>query len=136
MKITRFLGALAVVATVLLASCGSSGSSSDKPTTTPATTAAGGGSSTGGGAGGAGAVKIVNFKFDPTPIEVKAGTTVKFTNEDGDTHTATSTGDVPKDFDTGDLEKGDSKEITFDKAGKYTYQCSIHNYMKGAIDVK
>ena len=64
------------------------------------------------------------------------GTAVTFTNEDSDAHTATSVSDVPKDFDTGHLAKGDSKKVTFDKAGTYKYHCDIHNYMKGEIDVK
>ena len=142
MKITRTLAAVAVTASFLLASCGGGGgddkaSGGDDPTTTaagdePTTTAEGGG---GGGAGGS-AVKIVDFKYDPDPLEVEAGTAVKFTNEDDAAHTATSSGDVPKDFDTGNLEKGDSKEVTFDEAGSYTYICDIHNYMKGTVDVK
>lgn len=138
MKIIRTLAAVTVVASFLLASCGGSDKkegTGDNPTTTavgkPTTTTAEGG----GGAGGS-AVKIADFKFGPTPLEVKSGAAVKFTNSDDATHTATSTGEVPKDFDTGDLAKGDSKEITFDKAGKYTYYCDIHNYMKGEIDVK
>lgn len=137
MKITRTLAALAVVATFLLASCGGgddgadegggNGGSSEEPTTTAA-------GSEGGGGGAA--VTIVNFKFDPTPLEVEAGTAVSFTNEDSDAHTATSSGDAPKDFDTGNLEEGDSKEITFDEAGTYSYFCDIHQYMKGEVDVK
>lgn len=140
MKITRTLAAATVVASFLLVSCGggdgdSNEGAGDDPTTTEAgdestTTAEGG-----GGAGGS-AVKIVDFKYDPDPIEVEAGTAVKFTNEDDAPHTATSSGDVPKDFDTGNLEKGDSKDVTFDEAGTYTYICDIHNYMKGTVEVK
>ena len=81
-------------------------------------------------------MKIVDFKYDPDPLEVEAGTAVKFTNEDDAAHTATSSGDVPKDFDTENLEKGDSKEVTFDEPGTYTYICDIHNYMKGTVEVK
>ncbi|MEO6627206.1 MAG: plastocyanin/azurin family copper-binding protein [Aquihabitans sp.] len=130
MKPTRSLVALGFTATLMLASCGTSDNKADdKPTTT---TEAAGGSAAAAGDG----VTIADFSFDPTPLQVKAGATVTFTNKDKETHTATSTGKVPADFDTGKLKKGDSKKVTFDEAGTYTYYCDIHNYMKGEVVVK
>ena len=128
MKPTRSLVALGFTATLMLASCGTSDNKADdKPTTT---TEAAGSSAAGD------AVNIADFSFEPTPLEVKAGATVTFTNKDKETHTATSTGKVPADFDTGELSKGASKKVTFDEAGTYTYYCDIHNYMKGEVVVK
>lgn len=136
MKTPSKLTALVVAAALTLVACGASDGQADEPSST--TTADGGSETTeaSGGGGGGDAITIKDYAYDPEPLEVEAGATVTFTNEDGDTHTATSTGDVPKDFDTGDLGEGDAKDITFDEAGTYTYYCSIHQYMKGEVDVK
>lgn len=77
-------------------------------------------------------VEIADFKFDPPTITVKAGGTVTWTNSDTAPHTAT----LDDDFDTGDLEKGDSKSETFDKPGTYDYVCDIHPFMHGTVVVK
>jgi plastocyanin len=95
------------------------------------TTAAGGG---GGAEAGAGTVEIVDFRFQPSPLEVDAGTTVTFTNGDETTHTATST-DGPASFDTGEIGGGASGEVTVDEPGTYQYQCGIHPDMLGTIEV-
>lgn len=146
MKLARTLAALAVSSSLLLASCGDSGGSeggsetpatdapaaetttTETPTTDTPTTEAGGGAT-------GDAVTIVDFAYDPTPLQVAVGTAVTFTNEDSAPHTATST-EAPVEFDTGDLAEGDTDEITFDEAGTYEYYCSIHNYMKGEITVE
>lgn len=78
-------------------------------------------------------VTIVDFVFDPPDLEVAAGSTVTFTNEDGATHTATADDDA---FDTGDLGQGDTGEVTLDEPGTYAYLCSIHNYMTGTVTVQ
>jgi plastocyanin len=90
----------------------------------------GGGPSTTGSASGAGAVRIVDFSFQPTALNVTPGTTVTWTNEDSAPHTAT--GD---DFDTGKLDKGDSGAVTFDTSGTYDYICTYHPNMEGRIIV-
>ena len=64
-------------------------------------------------------------------LTVKAGTTVTFMNEDGAPHTATGDG-----WDTGRLNRGDSKDVTFDTAGTFAYVCAIHPSMKGTITVE
>jgi len=86
-----------------------------------------------GDAGGGGmTLTIKDFAFSPQPLEVKKGTVVKVVNEDDAAHTATAD---DKSFDTGDLGKGDSKEITLSKEGEIAFVCSIHDYMKGVIQV-
>ena len=87
----------------------------------------------GGDANGAGAeaVSIADFAFDPDGLTVAAGSTVTFTNEDGAGHTATA-----ESFDTGELEEGDTAEVTLDEPGEITYFCDIHNYMTGTITVE
>ncbi len=76
---------------------------------------------------------IADFNFDPQTISVKAGTEVTWTNSDDATHTATAD---DGSFDTGDLDKGDSKSVTFDKAGSFTYYCRFHPFMKATVEVQ
>ena len=78
-------------------------------------------------------VDIADFAFDPETITVKAGTKVTWTNSDDATHTATAD---DGSFDTGDLDKGDSKSVTFDKPGTFTYYCRFHPFMKATVEVQ
>jgi plastocyanin len=86
-----------------------------------------------GGSASGDAVTIADFAFDPDGLTVAAGTTVTFTNEDSAAHTATAEDDS---FDTGELEGGDSAEVTFDEPGEVSYFCNIHNYMQGTVTVE
>ena len=90
------------------------------------------GAETKGTASGQGEVRIADFDYAPSLLEVTPGTVVKWTNEDGAPHTATAQDDT---FDTGRLDKGESGEITFDTPGKYEYICVFHPYMEGRIVV-
>ena|SRR5688572_18813204 len=83
-------------------------------------------------ASGGNAVAIEGFAFKPGDLEVKAGTTVTFTNEDDFAHTATA---KDKSFDTGNLDKDGTFEHTFEEAGTFEYLCAIHNSMTGTITV-
>ena len=81
------------------------------------------------------ATKIIvkDFMFNPTPLTVKTGSTVTWTNMDDEPHTVVS--------DTGILKSGgmDTKEsfsFKFDKPGTYKYVCTIHPRMVGTIVVK
>jgi plastocyanin len=79
-------------------------------------------------------VTIQNFAFSPSAITVKKGTTVTWTNQDSTTHTVTETDgqDGPK---SGDLSSGKSYSFTFNTAGTFKYECSIHTDMTGAVTV-
>lgn len=111
-------------AVILLATSG--------PPSASTSAASGSGSSSSPGSGNA--VDISNFKYAPADLTVAAGTKVTFTNSDTAAHTATSdTGGV---FDTGTLQKGDSKAVTLSKPGTYTYYCRFHSFMHGTITVK
>ncbi len=85
-----------------------------------------------GGGGGAVTLNIKDFAFSPNPIEVPKGTIVKVVNDDDAAHTATAD---DKSFDTGELGKGDSKDITLSEEGEIAFHCAIHDYMKGVIQV-
>ena len=78
------------------------------------------------------AVEIVNFAFAPQTLEIAAGTTVTFVNNDTSPHTATAD---DGSFDTGAIDPGASAEATFDTPGTYTYICSFHPNMTGTIIV-
>jgi plastocyanin len=79
------------------------------------------------------AVSIKGMAFDPPTLEVAAGDTITFTNEDSAPHTATA---LDGSFDTGRLGKGDSAQVTIAAAGAFDYKCNIHPSMKGAVTAK
>lgn len=78
------------------------------------------------------AVTIADFAFGPETLEITAGTTVTFTNNDSASHTATAD---DGSFDTGAIAQGESATVTFDTPGTYTYVCSFHPAMTGTIVV-
>jgi YVTN family beta-propeller protein len=80
----------------------------------------------------AGAVKIANFAFAPTTIKVAPGTSVAWTNGDGIPHTSTS---KDKQWDSKPIQPGSSFKVTFDKAGTFTYGCTIHPFMQATVVV-
>jgi plastocyanin len=81
------------------------------------------------------ATKIVvkDFMFNPTPLTVKAGSTVTWTNMDDEPHTAVSDTGV---FKSGGMDTNDSFSFKFDKPGTYHYTCTIHPRMVGTIVVQ
>lgn len=96
--------------------------------------AAGGGygsSSTGGSSATGSKVVMKNTSFQPAELTVKAGTTVTWTNEDPVEHTVSGDG-----WDSGPISKGQTFKHTFDKAGTYSYQCTIHPTMTGKVIAK
>ncbi|MGH2560746.1 MAG: cupredoxin domain-containing protein [Thermomicrobiales bacterium] len=82
--------------------------------------------------GGEAAVSIANFAFDPSSIDVAAGATVTWTNDDVAPHTVTAD---DGSFDSGTLEPGDSFSFTFDAPGSFSYFCAIHPNMTASVNV-
>ena len=80
-------------------------------------------------------VAISDFKYDPDAIRVKAGGTVTWTNSDKARHNAQTDDGAPGEFNTGDLDMGDSKKVTFDEAGEFTYYCIYHRFMEAKVEV-
>ncbi len=76
-----------------------------------------------------------NKTFSVKELTIKAGDTVKFTNEDEFFHNVFSLSDL-KTFDLGSYPKGEYKSITFDKAGKVEVECAIHPSMLMTINVE
>jgi alcohol dehydrogenase (cytochrome c) len=76
----------------------------------------------------------VEYSYGPARIRVKAGTAVTFANVGDVQHTATAF--QKGNWDTGVLEKGQSKTITFSEPGSYYYICAPHPWMYGQVIVE
>lgn len=78
--------------------------------------------------------------FDPNPIEISAGESVTWTNNDNEIHDITSGNEeeenMGQEFASGILSSGKSFSHTFDKPGTYPYLCSFHESMTGEVIVK
>jgi plastocyanin len=107
------LAAAALAAVLFVAGCGGTEQSSEPVATTE--------------------VKMVkSYSFDPKTIEIEAGQTVTWTNEDNFTHTVQVDGQ-----DDHKVGQGESVEITFDEPGTYDYVCTLHSQdMDGTVMVK
>jgi plastocyanin len=109
--LTRFLLPLAALATILVAGCG--GTDASEPVATNEASMA------------------KSYRFDPSVVEIRAGDTVTWTNNDNFTHTVQI--DDQPDHKVG---RGDSVSITFDKPGRYDYVCTLHSHdMHGQVIV-
>ena len=75
-------------------------------------------------------VEITDFKFQPPDATVKAGGTITFVNRDKAPHTAETEG-----FDTGRLDRGQSKRIKVGEPGTYEYFCDFHRFMTATVEV-
>ena len=109
----EFLLPAVAAAAMVAAGCAGSGASSEPVATTE--------------------VEMVkSYRFDPKVIEVEAGDTVTWTNEDNFTHTVQVDGQ--EDHKIG---KGESVSLTFDTPGTYRYVCTLHSKdMDGEVIVK
>jgi plastocyanin len=109
----KFLLPAVAAAAVFAAGCAGSGESSEPVATTD--------------------VQMVkSYRFDPKVIEIKAGDTVTWTNEDNFTHTVEVDGQEDHE-----VEQGESFSITFDTPGTYHYVCTLHSKdMDGEVIVK
>ena len=78
-------------------------------------------------------VMAKDFMFAPTSLTVKAGSTVTWTNKDGEPHTVVSDTGL---FRSGALDTNESFSFRFDQPGTYHYVCTIHPRMTGTIQVQ
>jgi amicyanin len=134
--------ALAAASAVALAACGASASGAGS-TPSPPTTATSAPGIPGAPTPGATTavppvpaatadVGIVNFKFTPSALTVKVGTTVVWTNKDAIGHTVNfMTGGINSNV----LNQNDQFTHTFTTPGTYDYICSIHPFMHGSVTV-
>ena len=82
-------------------------------------------------------VDIQVFQFMPNALEVKAGTTVIWTNKDNIEHSITNglPGKLGGKFDSGFFTQGKTFSFTFTEVGEYPYFCMRHNSMQGMVRV-
>jgi plastocyanin len=78
-------------------------------------------------------VLLRNTTFVPGRVEISAGTTVVWRNDDQLIHTVTAN---DKRFDSGLMEPGKTYRRTFDRPGEYPYYCMPHPFMKGVVVVR
>jgi plastocyanin len=94
-------------------------------------------------------VAIKDFIYTPTNLEIAAGTTVTWTNQDTAQHTSThaATGSIQFNadgtfnlagsaFNVIENENGGGGSYTFTEPGTYQYFCLWHNAMRGTVVVK
>jgi plastocyanin len=84
------------------------------------------------------AVTIQLFQYQPAQLEIKAGTTVTWVNQDDIQHTVTlGTRENPNGAVNLSLSgKSATASFTFDRPGEYEYFCDRHQSMRGRILVK
>ena len=78
-------------------------------------------------------VRVDNFSFGPETLHVPANTTVTWVNKDDVPHVIASNDGL---FKSKALDTDDKFSFTFEKAGTYSYYCSIHPKMVGKIVVQ
>jgi plastocyanin len=78
-------------------------------------------------------IEVKDYAFAPTPLTVKVGSTVTWTNKDDEPHNATSDNGL---FKSGGMDTNDSFSFKFDKPGTYHYTCTIHPRMVGTVIVQ
>ena len=88
------------------------------------------------GGPGANEVWIQNMAFSPATITVSAGTTIKWTNKDGMSHTVTSDVGGAEIFDSGSMADGATFTWQFNNTGTFKYHCTFHAGMKATVVVK
>jgi plastocyanin len=110
---SRFLLPLAALAVLVAAGCGGAAEISEPVATTEVTMAK-------------------SYRFDPQTIEIEAGRSVTWTNDDNFTHTVRVDGQEDHE-----VEPGKSVSIEFDTPGTYHYVCTLHRRdMDGEVIVR
>ncbi|HLZ96725.1 MAG TPA: cupredoxin family copper-binding protein [Steroidobacteraceae bacterium] len=78
-------------------------------------------------------IEVKGFAFVPTPLTVKAGSTVTWVNRDDEPHTVVSDTGM---FKSGGMDTNETFSYKFDRPGTYRFACSIHPRMVGTIVVE
>lgn len=115
-NLSKTTAALAIVAALSLSACGGSDDAAESGSASGSADAAGSTIELSG----------IDNEFEPTELEVVAGEeiTVNFTNDGETVHTFTSD---ELGFDTGNVEGGDSKTVTFTAPEEEVeFVCTIH----------
>jgi len=78
------------------------------------------------------AIAITNTAFQPNNLQITAGTTVTWTNNDTVPHRVTSDTNL---FDSGPINAGSQFTFTFTQAGTFTYKSTGDSALTGTITV-
>lgn len=78
-------------------------------------------------------VVIEGFTFNPATLNIPAGTTVTWHNNDSVTHTVTAR---DNSFDSSGLSPDGTFAHTFEQKGTFEYYCKLHPSMTGKIIVE
>jgi amicyanin len=78
------------------------------------------------------AVSITNFAFAPATLTVAVGTTVTWTNHDGEPHTVVAN---DNSLHSPAMDTNATFSFTFPTAGTFDYICSVHPFMHGTVVV-
>jgi len=79
------------------------------------------------------AIGVQEFKFAPSVLTVRVGTTVTWTNHDEETHTITS---ATRAFASAGLGHEEGFSQIFTRPGRYEYFCALHPHMKATVIVR
>jgi len=80
-------------------------------------------------------VAILDYKYQPPELKIKAGTTVRWVNKEKRTSHSVIWLGPTGGFESERLFPGDAYERGFDKPGAYPYACGPHPEMKGVVVV-
>ena len=78
-------------------------------------------------------VQIQKSRFAPQRLAIRPGDTVEWVNLDIAPHTATAT---DGEWDTGDLNRDEAREVRFEVPGRKPYLCAFHPNMTGEVVVR
>ncbi|PIO06209.1 hypothetical protein COT29_02185 [Candidatus Micrarchaeota archaeon CG08_land_8_20_14_0_20_59_11] len=81
-------------------------------------------------------ITIQNFAFNPPTLEIAAGTTVVWVNNDDAKHNVRSVPSSPVSFISGNLLKGQTYSVTFNHTGAYGYYSGLYRDMIGNVIVR
>jgi plastocyanin len=84
-------------------------------------------------AGSVTAAEMRTMTFAPNRLEIAAGTTVRWTNNDQLVHTITAD---DGSWDSGPIEPGQTWSHTFTQSGEYSFHCTPHPFMKAIVVVR
>jgi plastocyanin len=74
-----------------------------------------------------------DFLFRPARLQITAGTTIVWSNNGQVMHTVSADNGS---FDSGPIEPGERRALTFSRAGTFPFHCTPHPFMRGVIEVR
>jgi plastocyanin len=78
-------------------------------------------------------IEMRDNSFSPATSSIDVGTTVRWVNEGSNPHNTTGEGGA---WQSGNLSPDQEFERTFNTAGTFDYECTLHDGMTGTITVE